>query len=207
MELRKRDKTMDKLLASIGLIGAILIVVGFFAPWISVSVDGSSTLDLPIMGPKSISFSASGFEVSGWDAARGREFKVSANVFLLSWERTLTFEGDNRAYIGLAAGIIALVGAIGILINPSHPRSRYLLAMLAIGGILAVIGAGWVFSNAKSLAEEKIESMAEKYPEISNVSVNVGYRLGPYLTAIGGALCLIGAYDIRKHLSSYSPFL
>lgn len=83
-------------------------------------------------------------------------------------------------YVALVGGILVLVGALGLLMFHGVPRKTLLLA---IGGILAIIGAGWGFSDI----------------ETGTVLVaTVSYGYGLYLCLIGGVLGLLSALGLRR---------
>lgn len=75
--------------------------------------------------------------------------------------------------MALAGGIVALIfGAVALAI-----RSKVLIALLAIGGLLALVGAAWGYYDITT-------------EEVAPLTATVGYGL--YLCLIGGILGLVG---------------
>lgn len=73
-----------------------------------------------------------------------------------------------------------MAGALSALVLP---RSRILWGILALGGLLAIIGAAWGFSDIDTG---------------SAWGASVSYGAGIYLTLIGGIFGLIGAFGLLK---------
>jgi len=170
--MRKKTKLIAKhkeKLMIIGLIGGILAIAGVFAPWVIMS--GSTTSD-----NQTVSISSS---QSGWDLAKGR-VTIITEVNGQSVMRTIRGEGKDYPYVALAGGVFVLVGALGLLVFPGVPKKTLLLA---IGGILAIIGAGWGFSGIET-------------GTVLVATVNYGYGL--YLCLIGGVLGLLGALGLKR---------
>lgn len=155
---------MDKRLLVIGLIGGILAIAGVFTAWATMDMSGT------LMG-ETISVSVS---VSGMDMARG-EMTVMGT--------TQSVPSESYPYIALAGGILALIGALGVLASPGL---RKLGILLAIGGILAIVGAGWGFSDIETGTISVI-----------GLTASVGYGYGLYLCLIGGILGLVGVLGLR----------
>jgi hypothetical protein len=152
----------EEKLAIIGLIGGVLAVAGVFAPWATMS--GSTTSD-----NRTVSVSSS---QSGWDLANGR-VAVVIEVNGGSALEIIRGEGKDYPYIALVGGILVLVGALA---SPAFSKGALLLA---IGGMLAIAGAGWGLSDI----------------ETGTVIVaTAGYGYGLYLCLAGGVLGLLGAY-------------
>lgn len=84
------------------------------------------------------------------------------------------------ACIALAGAILTMVGALSVL---ASPRTRMLWGILAIGGLLAIIGSAWGFSDIQTGGI---------------LGVSVGYGPGVYLTLVGGILGLVGALGLWR---------
>lgn len=150
---------MEKKIAGIiGLIGAILVIVGLFLAWVSAS--GS------ILGT---SFS---FDVAGYNLAIG-------SITIMGV--TASIPVQSYAILALVGGIIALIGAIGLLVG-----KRIIGFLLPIGGILAIAGAGWGFADV---------SNAIAGAGVTGATVSVGY--GIYVCIVGGILALIGTVGLK----------
>jgi hypothetical protein len=100
--------------------------------------------------------------VSAWDCITGR-----------------TSESATYCYLALVGGVLALMGALFAL---TAPELKVLWAILAIGGILAIVSAIWGFSDIET-------------GRILGLSFNYGYGL--YLTLGGGILGLIGSLGLK----------
>jgi hypothetical protein len=101
--------------------------------------------------------------VSAWDCITGR-----------------TSESATYCYLALVGGVLALMGALFAL---TAPELKVLWAILAIGGILAIVSAIWGFSDIET-------------GRILGLSFNYGYGL--YLTLGGGILGLIGSLGLKE---------
>lgn len=81
--------------------------------------------------------------------------------------------------LALIGACFALLGALSAL---AAPRVKALWAMLAIGGILAIVGAAWGFFDIETG---------------TGMGVSYGYGYGLYLTLVGGILALIGSLGLK----------
>jgi hypothetical protein len=166
-----------KNLAIVGLIGAILMLVGVFTPWTSASGSGE------MMG---ISYSVS-VSASGWNITQG-EVSMTGEVAGMSVTETVPVgESANYPYIALAGGVLALVGALGVLASPGK---RILLAILVIGGLLAIIGAGLGFADIETGSETITYSG-------TSMAATASYGFGLYLCVVGGILGLINVLGFK----------
>jgi hypothetical protein len=110
--------------------------------------------------------------VSGW----GMSFGASA------WDSvtnaTVVGEEVGReawACIAFSGAVLAVAGALSALVLPGK---KILWGILALGSLLAIIGASWGFSDT----------------ETGNImGLSVSYGAGVYMTLIGGIFGLIGA--------------
>lgn len=84
------------------------------------------------------------------------------------------------ACIALAGAVLTMMGALSALVSP---RSRALWGVLVIGGLLAIIGSAWGFSDIQTGGA---------------FGVSVGYGPGVYLTLVGGILGLVGVVGLWK---------
>ena len=90
------------------------------------------------------------------------------------------FERETYACLAFAGAVLILVGALAAL---TSPKTKVLWVILAIGGILAIIGSAWALSDIETGG-------------ILGVSVDRGY--GIYLTLVGGILGLIGILGLSN---------
>jgi hypothetical protein len=98
--------------------------------------------------------------LSGWDCIKG--------------------DGETYCYLAFAGALVALLGALSSL---AAPRAKALWTILAIGGILAIVGAAWAFSDIETG---------------TMWGMSVSYGFGLYLTLVGGILALIGSLSLLK---------
>lgn len=157
----KEVRQMNKGLVGLGLIGGIIALIGVFTSWVSMSASG--------MG---VTVSA---DITGWEIAQGEATVMGT---------TVSIESQTYPYVALAGGILALIGAIGVLASPG---TKGLVALLVLGGMLALVGAAWGLADI----ETGTQSMF-------GVTADVSYGYGIYLALVGGILGLIGAYGARK---------
>ena len=153
-------KKMDKRLIGTGLIGGVLAIAGVFGSWTSMS--GT------IMGEK---FSVS---ASAWDSITEAEKTITVA------DTTVSAHIEREIYccLALAGSILALIGALGVLASPGM---KIPIALLAIGGTLAIVGVGWGYSDISS-------EVGTLFP-----SVEIGIDYGLYICLIGGILALISS--------------
>lgn len=149
-----------KTLLVIGLIGGILAAVGVFLSWASIQaeVEGFSTISA---------------DITGWDMAKGETTIMGI---------TVPGPSEPSPYVVLVGGILALIGAIGALAAGAKKAGVKLSILLAIGGLIAIVGAGWGFSV--------VETGTVSLIGIGNVSSSYGYGL--YMCLVGAILALIG---------------
>ena len=144
----------------IGLIGGILAAVGIFLSWASIQAE-----------VEGLTISA---DITGLDMAKGETTIMGT---------TVPGPEEPSPYIVLVGGILALVGAIGALaIGTKKAGVKKLSILLAIGGLIAILGAGWGFSV--------VETGTVSLFGFGTVSSSYGYGL--YLCFVGGILALIG---------------
>ena len=86
--------------------------------------------------------------------------------------------------LALVGACVALLGALSAL---AAPRVKALWAILALGGILAIVGAAWGFFDIETGTGVRLEE------GIGYIPVTSSYGYGLYLTLVGGILALIGA--------------
>ena len=140
---------MHRLLGSIGLIGGILALAGIFMTWVIVKAWG-------VWDP---------YSLSAWDYVTNAKLGGVIAVGRETW-----------ASIAFGGAILTIVGALSAR---AKPRIKILWGILALGGLLAIIGAVWGFSDIET----------DEY---------VSYGAGIYLTLIGGIFGLIGAIGLLK---------
>ena len=150
----------NRILVTIGLIGGVLATAGVFGSWTSMSGI--------IMGEKFL------VSASAWDSITEAEktITIAGTPFSASIGR------ETYSFLALTGGILALIGALGAL---ASPRMKILIALLAIGGILAIVGASWGYSDISS-------EVGALFP-----SVEIGIDYGLYMCLIGGILALISS--------------
>jgi len=113
---------------------------------------------------------------SGWRAS----LDVSAwDLITRATIGTEQLPRETYACLALAGAILALVGALSAL---AAPKAKALWGILAIGGVLAIAGSAWGFSDIETGIG-------------LGISVNYGYGL--YLTLVGGILGFIGVLGLR----------
>jgi hypothetical protein len=114
--------------------------------------------------------------VSGWGES------LSASAWDSITRATIGGEPVEReawACLALAGAILAVVGALAVL---AIPKAKEFWGILGIGGILAIVGSAWGFSDIET-------------GSILDISVSYGYGL--YLTLVGGILGLVGIAVLR----------
>lgn len=89
-------------------------------------------------------------------------------------------EREAWACLALAGAILILLGALSAL---AFPRTRMLWGILAIGGLLAIAGPAWGFSDI---------------PTTGILGISVSYGTGVYLTLVGGILGLSGVIGLMR---------
>ncbi len=121
----------------------------------------------------------------------GEKFSVSISAWdsITEAEKTITIadatgsvsvEREVYFVLPLAGSILALISALVVL---ASPRMKILIALLTIGGILSIVGAGWGYFDISS----ELERLVTLSP---NIEVSIDYGL--YLCLTGGILTLIG---------------
>lgn len=145
--------TEKRILGGAGLIGGILALVGIFAPWVTFSVTFSGL--------------TSSLNISAWD---------------LITRTTVETEQLPRTYacLAFAGAVLVLLGALSVL---AAPKAKALWGLLILGGLLAIAGSAWGFSDIET-------------GSALGMSVNYGYGL--YLTLVGGILGVIGVLGFRS---------
>jgi len=118
---------------------------------------------------------------SAWDSV------INARIMGVEIERY------DWTCIALAGAILTLVGALSALVSP---KTRMLWVILAIGGLLAIIGSAWGFSDISHIPSGGILSGGIFGGGILGVSV--GYGPGVYLTLVGGILGLAGVLGLWR---------
>ena len=137
----------------VGLIGGILAAVGVFLSWASIQAE-----------VEGLTISA---DITGWDMAKGETTIMGI---------TVPGPEELSPYVVLVGGILALIGALGAA------GVKKLSILLAISGLIAIVGAGWGFSV--------VETGTVSLIGIGTVSSSYGYGL--YTCLVGGILALIG---------------
>jgi hypothetical protein len=110
-----------------------------------------------------------------WATASGGGMSVSASAWDGIKETAVSY-----FTLALVGSCVALLGALSAL---AAPKVKALWAILAVGGILAIVGAAWGFSDIETGAE---------------MGLSYGYGYGLYLTLVGGILALIGSLGLLK---------
>jgi len=146
----------NRTLAIIGLIGGILAVVGVFGTWVKVSLDED--------------WEAS---ASGWDFTQGTE--IAGPGYSLT--QTL-----KLPYVALVGGILAVVGSVLVFVK----LSMVTRALLAIGGILALMGVAFGLH------------MADVGGAIGSTPLSQGTGYGTYLVVIGGILAVLVTLGLKE---------
>ena len=111
-----------------------------------------------------------GVSVSGWDFAQGTAETGGLSLKL--------------PYFALLGGILAVVGSVLALVKPSAVAK----SLLAIGGILALIGVAYGLAIADAGA-----AISGAAP---GVSIGAGY--GAYLVVIGGILAILSTLGLKE---------
>ncbi len=96
-------------------------------------------------------------------------------------------EGTGMGALVLVGGILALLGAIGLLI-----AKRPLGYLLPVGGILALAGGIWCVARCAQLSgviAQAIQAMG------GTVSFDLGY--GIYVGIVGAVLALVGSLGLK----------
>lgn len=129
---------------------AIIGLIGGIIAAVGVFLSwGSASVTVP-------GFGTLGGSWTGWDIA------------------TAAVNSQSYPYIALAGGVIALIGALGVL----GIKSKAIGYLLPLGGIIAIIGAGWGFADISG-----------------TTGVSVGY--GIIVCIVGGILALIGSLSLK----------
>lgn len=112
-----------------------------------------------------------------WVAVSGWGVSASASA----WDSVTNAEvmggevgREGWAFVALLGAILTLAGSLSAL---ASPKTRVFWGILGIGGVFAVIGAVWGFSDIETG---------------SALGISVGYGAGLYLTLVGGILGLVG---------------
>lgn len=145
---------MDKRLLALGLIGGTLALVGFFTPWVAES-------GLAEGFPVSIEYS-------------GRDLTTIGRSVRPFW---LSLPTSVFPYLALSGGALSLIGALAAL---APARIRRLDALLLVGGLSAVVGAGWGFT-----------ATVIGHFWAFDVELITSHGYGLYLCLIGGILSFI----------------
>ena len=115
-----------------------------------------------------------GVSASGWDLTQGTEEAGSVGLKL--------------PYFALVGGILAVVGSVLVLVKPGAVAK----VLLAIGGILALIGVAYGLTYADMGAATTVPG----------VSVGAGY--GAYLVVIGGILAILVTLGLKEEEVKHS---
>lgn len=179
---------MNKGLVGLGLIGAIIVLVGVFTPWARVNVSSSGGMD----------FDASA-SITGWNLASGGEIDVSglpsghSLPSIVETELSSMTGTKSYPYLAFAGGILALVGAIGAF---ASQKAKLFGISLAIGGILAIISCTYGYFD--TISELKEVFHAGLFSGLFGTDIEIGIPYGIYLGWVGGVLSLIGAYGTTR---------
>jgi len=165
----------------LGLIGAVLILVSLAMTWISFDHIDVST------GVIKSSTSSSGFDIITGSAPRvllaPRKYLGNTSNFPLGLEQTV--------YAVLIGGILALVGAVAILVF----RLRKIGLLLPIGGILALVGVVWAVRIEIPSTIEFAETLAGYILPPETESAFLGYGIA--VSIIGAVLAIISIVGLK----------
>jgi zinc-ribbon domain len=142
------------------LITGVLVLVGIFLPWLTFKWNAAEMLP-------SVSLS-----VSGWDLVTGSgDIGEGAKLYAI-----LTFAGS----------IVFLLGALWALATPAN-RAPWVMA--AIGGVLAIVGSAWGWSDLSDFVAAGA----------NNPGASFNYGVGLYLALAGGIAGLfVGLYGFGR---------
>lgn len=123
----------NKILASAGLVFGIIVLAGFFSPWLGLrsgpfQTSEGSTLEDSV-------------KVTGWNLTQGRLQVVQKKEMGDEVHKiiNLQIESKNYPYLSLIGGILLVAGGISALIS----ERKFGRIAIALGGLLALIGGFW----------------------------------------------------------------
>lgn len=164
---------MNRALPTIGLIFGIMVVVGFFSPWLSLKSNIHRT-----EGTEVVDF----VNITGLDLTRGK-IKVTQresgtnDIYEIIH---LKIEDKNYPYLTIIGGSLLLLG--GILAIKSKRKLTY--GIIICGGIIASIGGWWGL-----LANTWIKHRAISFGKYAFFGY---YRFGLLLCVVGGSVSVLG---------------
>lgn len=165
----------NKVLPTVGLVFGILVLAGFFSPWLDLksgpfqSSEGTTVEDH--------------IEVTGWDLTQGRLHVVQKESTGGEIHKTVNLrtEDKNYPYLSLIGGILLVVGGVFALIS----EGEYVRTVIAIGGILALVGGFWgLIENGWVVA---------RYISFGDYYLLGYYKYGLPMCLIGGISGFFGA--------------
>ena len=171
----------DKVFSVIGLVAGLLIAVGVFGTWGSVSVSATYA-GIPV---------AVSIDVSGWGLAQGMTYAG------------ITAPGLKLPYVALIGGILALIAGIIGLVKPGIISKL----LLSIGGMMGLIGIGLglAIADVGGAVSDMIKTMAGTYGIPPEVSIGIGTGYGAYMVVIGGILAVLSALGLKMEKAEVSP--
>ena len=156
--------------AILGIIGGAALVIGSFLTWVTVSLDMRSLAQIL------------GVDPSALQSATGSTTFSAAGT-----------HGDGK--ITLVVGLIAVVGAILVLVGAAR-KAGY--AVVAVAG---VIGAGFASSRSASKSSQINDALSNAGPALAAAGIsadtlksvfNVSWGIGLWICLAGGVVALIG---------------
>jgi len=137
------------------LAAGVLVLVGIFLSWLTFKWNAAEMLP-------SVSLS-----VSGWDLVTGSgDIGEGAKLY---------------AILAFAGSIVLLLGALWALATPAN---RAPWAMAAIGGVLAIVGSVWGWSDLSDFVAAGA----------NNPGASFNYGVGLYLALAGGIAGLVASF-------------
>jgi len=180
---------MNRNLAIIGFVCGVIVLVGFFSPWLELNsrpyrLEGARLKDQ--------------LKITGWNLGQGKiqVTQMVESLERLCWEKykiiEIQVEGKSYPYLSLAGGILLVLGGIAAL--RFKGKAPYLIVIL--GGILALVGGFLGFWDNRWIRHVLIT--------IEDYAVSGYYRYGLLLCIIGSVVSIVGCilewgiYQIEK---------
>lgn len=163
---------MNRTLAIIGLACGVIVLMGFFAPWLELHSRSYR------LGEERVK---DHLKVTGWNLVQGRLEVIQVAEWGGDYMTTeIQVESKSYPYLVLAGGILLMLGGIGAL--TSKRKAPYLIVIS--GGVLAFVGGLLGFWVNRWITPRAII--------IENYTVFGYYRYGLFLCTIGSLVSIAG---------------
>lgn len=165
----------NKVLIATGLIFGIIVIAGFFSPWLGLRSGPYQTSEGKTLEDH--------IKITGWNLTQGRLQVVKKEDMGREVHKivNLRTEDKNYPYLCLMGGILLVAGGVSALIS----EKKYLRIIIAAGGLLAFIGGFW------GLIENGW--VVKRYISFRNYYLLGYYRFGISMCLVGGLAGLFGA--------------